>query len=136
LLRLGRLLGTASYRTVAERLLAAYAPGLAAHGLHASTLFMALEDLLHEPAHVAIVGARGDPRTQALHAAALSAWRPGKLISHHEDGQEDIPVPEVVRAMQNRATAPTAFVCAGTACAPPVTDPRELAATIASFQAA
>lgn len=136
LLRLGRLLGTTSYRTVAERLLAAYAPGLAAHGLHASTLFMALEDLLHEPAHVAIVGARGDPRTQALHAAALSAWRPGKLISHHEDGQEDIPVPEVVRAMQNRATAPTAFVCAGTACAPPVTDPRELAATIASFQAA
>jgi len=136
LLRLGRLLGTASYRTVAERLLAAYAPGLAAHGLHASTLFMALEDLLHEPAHVAIVGARGDPRTQALHAAALSAWRPGKLISHHEDGQEDIPVPEVVRAMQNRATAPTAFVCAGTACAPPVTDPRELVVTIASFQAA
>lgn len=136
LLRLSRLLGTASYRAVAERLLTAYAPGLAAHGLHSSTLFIALEDLLHEPAHVAIVGARGDPRTQALHAAALAAWRPGKLISHHEDGQEDIPVPEVARAMRIRASAPTAFVCAGTACAPPVTDPQELTATIASFRAA
>ncbi|MGH2398641.1 MAG: thioredoxin domain-containing protein [bacterium] len=136
LLRLGRLWGTRSYRTVAERLLTAYAPGLAAHGLHASTLFIALEDLLYEPAHVAIVGARGDPRTQALHVAALSAWRPGKIISHHEDGQEGAPVPEVVRAMQSRAGAPTAFVCTGTACAPPVTDPRDLIATIVSFQAA
>lgn len=136
LLRLARLLGAESYKKLAERLLTAFAPGLAAHGLYASSLFIALEDLLYEPAHVAIIGARSDPRTQALHAAALSAWRPGKLISHHEDGREDVPVPEVVRAMHKRAGPPTAFVCAGTACAPPVTDPQDLVTTIRTFMAA
>ena len=136
LLRLSRFLGVASYRGLAERLLAAFAPGLAPHGLHASSLFIAVEDLLHEPSHIVIVGPRDDPRTRALHDAALTAWRPGRMISHHEDGADDVPVPEVVRAMQAHAAVPTAFVCAGTSCAPPVATPEALTQTLASFRPA
>jgi len=134
LLRLSRLLGVDGYRSLAERILAAFVPDLAQHGLYASALFIALEDLLHEPAHIAIVGPRGDPRTSALHLAALSAWRPGRVISHHPDGEGDVPVPEVVRAMQTHAGVPTAFVCAGTSCAPPATTPQALAEALATFR--
>jgi len=134
LLRLSRLLGLDGYRSLAERLLAAFVPGLAQHGLYASTLFIALDDLLYEPAHIAIVGPPDDPRTQALREAALRAWRPGRVISHHAPGEEDVPVPEAARVMLGQALVPTAFVCAGTSCAPPAITPQALAETLASFR--
>ncbi|MDQ7843095.1 MAG: thioredoxin domain-containing protein [Armatimonadota bacterium] len=135
LLRLSRLLGLDGYRSLAARLLAAFVPGLAPHAVYASTLFIALDHLLYEPAHIAIVGAPDDPRTQALHGAALRAWRPGRLISHHRaDGEEDVPVPEAARAMLGHARVPTAFVCAGAFCAPPVTTPQALVETLAAFR--
>jgi len=134
LLRLSRLLGTDSHRSLAERLLAAFVPVLAQHGLYASTLFIALDDLLHEPAHIAIVGPRKDPRTRALHLAALGAWRPDRVISHHAEGEDDVPVPEVARAMRSQVKEPTAFVCSGTSCAPPVTTPQALAETLSAFR--
>ncbi|HEU5300053.1 MAG TPA: thioredoxin domain-containing protein [bacterium] len=137
LLRLSRLLGADAYRTLAAQLLGAFAPGLAPHGLYASGMFIALDDLLHDPAHVAIVGPRADARTRALHEAALAAWRPDRLISLHEEaGGDGAPIPEVVRAMLAHADEPTAFVCAGSACAPPVRTPEDLVRTLASFRPA
>jgi len=133
LLRLGRLFGTTAERQLVERLLTASAPGLAEHGLHASALFLALDDFLHEPAHVTIIGPPDDPRTAALRAAALRTWRPDRLISHHGDGQSGAHLPEVVQAMLTRRDAPAAYVCAGTACAPPAHDPSALAETLAVF---
>jgi len=133
LLRVSRILDVPSYRSIAERVLQAFAPTLAAHGLYASTLLIALDDLLHEPAHVTIVGAASDPRTAALHGAALRAYRPDKIVSLHADGETAIPFPEAVRAMITSAAQPAAYVCAGTACAAPTSDPAELTATITTF---
>ncbi|HXF81628.1 MAG TPA: thioredoxin domain-containing protein [bacterium] len=134
LLRLSRLLDAPAYRAHAERILSAFAPALAPHGLHASALFIALDDLLHPPAHVAIVGPRDDPRTRALREAALGTWRPDRVISHHEDGDDAVPLPDAVRGMLAHATEPTAFVCAGTVCAPPARAPDELARTLLTFR--
>jgi hypothetical protein len=133
LLRLSRILGTGAHRQIVERLLGASISGLAAHGLHASALFAAFDDFLHEPAHVTIVGPRQDPQTAALREAALRSWRPDRVISHHEDDRSDAPLPEAVRAMLVRSRAPTAYVCAGAACAPPAEDPAALAETLAAF---
>lgn len=133
LLRLSRIFGVDSYRHLAERVLQEFAPSLAPHGLFASTLLIALDDLLHEPAHVTIIGPPDDPRTRALHEAALRAFRPDKIVSLHADGDRSIPFPEVVRAMIASASTPTAFVCAGTACAPPTSEPTALTATITTF---
>ena len=140
LLRLSRMFNAESYRSVAERLLRAFAPSLAPHGLFASTLTMALDDLLHEPAHVTIVGAPGDPRTVALHAAALRTYRPDKIISlhsphdgRHPAGGNELPLPDAVRAMVTAADVPKAYVCAGTTCAQPTSDPEVLAQTITTF---
>ena len=133
LLRLSRVLGTEAHRQIAGHLLEGSVAGLAAHGLHASALFVALDDFLHEPAHVTIIGAPHDPRTAALREAALRSWRPDRVISHHGDGRSDALLPEAVQAMLVRSTEPTAYVCAGAACAPPVRDPAALAETLSTF---
>jgi uncharacterized protein YyaL (SSP411 family) len=133
LLRLGRLFGTTAERQIVERLLTSSAPGLAEHGLHASALFLALDEFLHDPAHVTIIGPPDDPRTVALRAAALRAWRPDRLISHHGDGQSGAQLPEAVQAMLARGKDPAAYVCAGTTCAPPAHDPAALAETLSGF---
>ncbi len=133
LVRLARLLDVASYQSLAERLLAAFAPGLASHGLYASTLFIALDELLHEPAHITIVGARDDPRTRTLHETALATWRPDKLISLHGAGMGEVPLPAPVKAMLARSEEPTAYVCTGTACAPPTSDPQVLVEITRTF---
>ncbi len=133
LLRLSRLLLAPSYRGIAERLLQGMAPSLAAHGVFASTMLMALDNLLHEPAHVTIVGPPSDPRTAALHAAALRAFRPDKIVAVHADGDATFPVPEPVRVMITSATHPTAYVCAGEACAAPTSDPAVLTETVMTF---
>ncbi len=132
LLRLSRILHDEPFRMAAERLLATWAPALAPHGLFASTLMLAVDDLLTEPAHVTIVGPLADERTARLHSAARRTYRPDKIISVHGDA-DAVPLPPVVRAMAAAAREPTAYVCAGTACAPPATDPQTLAATLAAF---
>jgi uncharacterized protein YyaL (SSP411 family) len=131
-LRLSRLCHHQPYRAAAQTLLQQWAPALAPHAVFASTLLLAVDDLLTEPAHVTIVGSLTDPRTARLHAAARSTYRPDKMISVHPDGDE-IPLSPVVQAMADAAREPTAYVCAGTACAPPVTDPEMLARTLATF---
>lgn len=134
LLRLSRIFDMASYKEIAERLLGGFSPALVPHGLQASMLLIALDDFLHEPAHVTIVGPRTDPRTAALHSAALRAYRPDKIISlHPSDGAAAVPLPEVVRAMVAAPGEPKAYVCAGTACAQPTSDPQILAETISTF---
>jgi len=133
LLRLARIFEETSYRRLADRLVLAFAPSLAPHGLYASTLLIALDDLLHEPAHVTIVGPLADPRTSALHVAALRTFRPDKIVTLHADGDDSIPLPDAVRAMPAPFSEPTAFVCAGTACAQPTADPAVLTETIATF---
>ncbi len=133
LLRLARIFEEASYRTLAERVVVGFAPSLAPHGLYAATLLAALDDLLHEPAHVTIVGPPGDPATSALHAAALQTFRPDKIVTLHADGSTSFPLPGPVRAMLTRSGRPQAYVCAGNTCAPPTTDPETLAQTLATF---
>lgn len=133
LLRLSRMFNDREYRLAAEQVVNAFAPSLAHHGLFASTLLLAADDLLHEPAHVTVVGSAGDPRSTALHQTALSTYRPDKIISHIRDGTEGDPIPDAVRAMFTQSPEPAAYVCAGTACALPTSDPQQLAETIRTF---
>jgi hypothetical protein len=133
LLTLARMLDSSIYRDAAVRTLETFAPGLTSHGLLASSLFLAVDDALHEPAHVTIVGPRADARTQALLAAALSTYRPDKIISIHDGAGEAVALPPAVRAMVTAGTEPRAYVCAGMACGPPTEDPEVLAETIRTF---
>lgn len=139
LARLARVLDAAQYREAAERTLRAFAGGLQHFGLFASTFFLALDDVLREPTHVVVVAREADGLADRLHAAALETFRPDKIVARYQiDGDEApalAPLPAAVRAMAASATETRAYVCAGNACAPPTSDPQELAYLIRTFNA-
>ncbi len=133
--RLARLLDARRYREAAERTLRAFAGGLDRSGLYASTFFLALDDFLHEPAHVVVVNHGHDGLAGRLHETALKTFRPDKVVTlYRGDGHaRDPALPEPVRAMAASSRETRAYVCAGSACAPPTADPEELATFISTF---
>ncbi|HXW83381.1 MAG TPA: DUF255 domain-containing protein [Candidatus Binataceae bacterium] len=106
------------------------APSLGALGL-------ALEISAHGDAVIAIAGDPHDPRAEKLRSAALAAYRPGKIVERVDARSvEQGGVPAPIIAMYQAAhqhDKPLAFVCAGSACARPTSDPATLAQTIREF---
>ena len=104
------------------------------------TTGLALESIADGGATIAIVGPRGDAKTAALLAAAFAAYRPAKIVLRVDPAQaKSDAMPMAAQAMYAAAArhdTALAFVCAGTACARPVSDPRALAQLIATFMAA
>ncbi|MHB8382947.1 MAG: thioredoxin domain-containing protein [Candidatus Binataceae bacterium] len=137
---LGEITGDAAYQKHADELLApvaALAGGAADSSL--GTVGVALE-AADGGATIAIVGAPGDSKTAALLHAAASAYRPGKIVIRVDPARaKSGAMPAAAQTMYAAAAsqdAPLAFVCAGTACARPVSDPRALMNLIATFMAA
>ncbi len=134
LVRLAHHTSAPGYRDRAERTLAADAGSARGHGLMSSTYFLAVDEFLDEPAHVVVVGPR-EPATEALHLAALRVRRPGTVVTvvHPGAAGEVGRLPAAVQGMLGTAKGPTAYVCAGTQCAPAVTDPAALPQVIETF---
>ena len=97
-------------------------------------VLLAEEELRNEPVHVTIVGAKDDPRSAALYAAALryplgykrAEWwdkREGPL-AHHDVDYPDYP------------DGPAAFACTRRFCSTPVTDPAAIATQLDRLQRA
>jgi uncharacterized protein YyaL (SSP411 family) len=90
------------------------------------------EALLAGPAEIAVVGPPQDPRTAALHMAALSAPAPGAVIALGEgDGSGEAAIPLLAGRVLVQG-APAAYVCRDFTCRVPVTDPADLAVTLSS----
>ena len=142
--RLGALTGDGRYRDEAGRALRACAPGRVEQGLFAATVGLALETHLAPPLHVVVVGPRGDPRTRALHAAALGTYRHGLVVQIYDPAGDGLSptggtagrLPAVVAdgdATTGAAAAPRAYACTATECAEPATSPEALADRIRTF---
>ncbi len=97
-------------------------------------VLLAEEELRSEPVHVTIVGAKDDPRSAALYAAALAyplaykraEWwdkHEGKLV-HHDVDYPDYP------------DGPAAFACTRNFCSLPVTEPAAIEAQVDRLQRA
>lgn len=131
---LAALTSDPSYAAKAEQLLMPAAGSLAGFGGSSNgTLALQLELRSQGRAVVAITGGAGSLRA-ALQREARRAYRPGKIVMPLKGAGDGAP--EAMRAMieaaKNRKT-PLAFVCAGTACANPVSDAKALAATLHDF---
>lgn len=99
-------------------------PGAAGWGMAAA------EAYLSGPAEIAIVGDPDDPRTAALHQAALRAAPPGAVIAvGRGDGETAIPL---LAGRSPAAGAPAAYVCRDFTCRAPVTTPEDLRSALAS----
>jgi len=84
--------------------------------------------LLSGPAEIAVVGPPGDPRTAALHTAALAATSPGAVVALG-DGRDDGGIP-LLAGRGPIDGVPAGYVCRQFICRTPATDAAELARLI------
>jgi uncharacterized protein len=87
------------------------------------------EALLDGPREVAVVGASGDPKTLALHQAALRSSAPGLVVAVGDPDLTDHPA----ALLHHRGLVdgqPAAYVCRNFTCDRPVTSPQELTASL------
>ncbi|MFC7305240.1 thioredoxin domain-containing protein [Streptomyces monticola] len=116
--------GAEPHRTAAERALGVVtalgprAPRFIGHGLSVA------EALLDGPREVAVVGPPGDPRTKALHRAALLATAPGAVVAVGEPAGGELPLLAGRELVDGH---PAAYVCRNFTCDRPVTDVSALA---------
>ncbi|MET8141844.1 thioredoxin domain-containing protein [Sphaerisporangium sp. NPDC005288] len=120
LLTYAALTGSERHREAAEAALGTVTTLADRHARFAGWGLAVAEAALAGPVEVAITGALDDPRTSALHRAALMAGVPGTVIALGDAG---------VPLMEGRGLidgGPAAYVCRNFACRMPVTTPADL----------
>ncbi len=121
------------WRERAEALLRAASGALGTLSLYGATMLRAADWYLNPPAYVVVAGDLEEPETRALLRAARRTYRPRKVIVPLEPDDPVEQLPEPLRAILTGRT-PRAYLCSGTQCAPPASDPAELALTLATFR--
>ncbi|MGW4639255.1 thioredoxin domain-containing protein [Sphaerisporangium sp. NPDC004334] len=120
LLTYAALTGSERHREAAEAALGTVTTLADRHARFAGWGLAVAEAALAGPVEVAITGALDDPRTSALHRAALMAGVPGTVIALGDAG---VPLMEGRGLVDGR---PAAYVCRNFACRMPVTTPADL----------
>ena len=125
LTKLGYLTGEESFKSKAEQILRLFHNFLEQHPSGFAQMLSGLSFFLN-PQEIGLIGPRNDAKTRAMLKEIYHAYLPNKILSLR-DPQESIKgnwfpflmekgIPEV----------PTAFVCKGFSCLPPVRDVKEL----------
>ena len=127
LLRTSHLFGDTRHQEIAERVLEREAGTMARFPSAFGRLLSALDRTVAPPTEIAIVGDRGDPRTEALLHVALTAYLPNRTLAGATPGEE---LPYSIPLLTKRDALggqPTAYVCERYACKDPVVDADALA---------
>ena len=120
LLRLGKITGRADFTEAAERTLRLFG-GRIEQAPHAvPCLLHALDFALQEPFRVVIAGDSTHPATRDLIAAAHGCYQPNRVILGTLG-----PV-EPFAATLPKGNSPCVYLCTGTECRPPTSDPAEV----------
>jgi len=127
--RLAGLAAEPRYRNVAEAAILPWQPLLAQYPLGFGQWLIALDYLLAAPREIAIVGDAEADGTQELLRIARAGYQPHQVVAlaPADAGQAAIPL---LRGHQLIAGRPTAYLCRGSTCLPPVSDPRGLQALL------
>ena len=131
--RLHHLTRNEEYGRAARATLEAFAPSYHGLGYFAAGYARQVDLLLNPPAAVNIVGAPGEEGTHALHRAALSLDVPFRIVQLLDPGRDAARLEALYLPPQ---PAPAAYVCLGTICSAPVSDPSALADAVAQMRAA
>ncbi len=130
LLRLASILDRSDLRDKAERAILAVGGELSQTPFGHERLLAAVDLLCSPPTEIVILGSPRDPGTQALVAAAREGHDPGRVILVLDNQSPEAPSRvQQIPALVGKAALdgkPTAYVCRGRVCQPPVTSAAEL----------
>jgi uncharacterized protein YyaL (SSP411 family) len=127
--------GQARYREIAEAGMGYLAspPVMDAFAFLPDVL-LAEQELQNEPIHLTVVGAKDDPRSAALYAAALAYPLPYKRAEWWDKREGKLANTDV--DYPDYPDGPAAFACTRNFCSLPVTDPAAIAGQIGRLQRA
>jgi uncharacterized protein len=117
--------GDPLYRRVAQELFESFAADLERDGFLLASIIDAAQ-FNARAMQVTIIGRRHDPATRALWLLAQQRAPADRLIAVNEPG-EDLPERHPARGKTALGGRPTAYVCQGSTCSLPITDPGQLA---------
>lgn len=124
LARLWHLTGEGAYRDRAEALIASFAGEVRRNFMGLATLMGGFE-LLQSAVQVAIIGRRGEAETDALILAAFGAPEPLLVLQVVAPGAA-LPASHPAYGKSQINGQATAYLCRGTTCSLPLTDPKDL----------
>lgn len=123
--------GNSAHRALAERAMAFLAiEDVATYRTTEPGILLADVELAADPAHVTVVGPKGDTASRALHRAALRLPGTYRRVEWWDPAEGPRPNPDVTYPDVGR---PAAFFCADGRCSLPVFTPGELEARAARF---
>jgi hypothetical protein len=127
LTRLYHLTGNSAYRELAEETLKCFAETYLSFGFMSAEYALAVDAFLNEPTMIQIVGCKDRPETKGFLAEAARIYEPRKIIRILDP---DTDAERIADGGFSAHESPTAYICVGTACSAPITEPREVASAI------
>jgi uncharacterized protein len=118
--RLHELTGAGRWRERGLALVRAFAGRAEALGLHAAAYLLAVDSQLSPATHLVIVGEPGDPVAEAMHADALRAFIPRRVVRRIAPTRAaGDTLPAAMGGMVAAGRAPSGYACTGTSCRAP-----------------
>jgi hypothetical protein len=133
LVRVHHLTRNEEHAEAARATLEAFAPSYEALGYFAAGYARQVDVLLDPPAAVNIVGRPEDEGVRALHRAALKLDVPFRIVQLLDPGRDAARLEALYLPPQ---PSPAAYVCLGTMCSAPVSEPSALAEAVEKMRAA
>jgi hypothetical protein len=121
LLRLGKITGRAEFTDAAEKTLRFFASRLEEFPQALPAMLAALDFSLDEPLRVVVAGDPSLPETRRLLHAVHSVYQPNKVVLGNSGTVEPF-----ARTLPVPTQGPVVYLCSGTACQAPVSDPATL----------
>jgi uncharacterized protein len=118
--KLGAITGNPAYRQSTDRTLRFFAQRFQQLPQALPHMGLAFLAWLEEPRRVVVTGDPATAETRRLLSSLHSVYQPHKVILGHSG-----PIEAFARSLPAKAE-PTAYLCTGTACQPPTSDPAEL----------
>jgi uncharacterized protein YyaL (SSP411 family) len=124
--RLAALTGDARFERAAKEIVERQSTGVTENPFGFGQLLCGIHDQGLAPLELVIVGDRHLPHTRALLQQARRVFEPTLLTVVYPSGY---PLPDLAKSLvegREHQPEPTAFLCRGASCLPPITDPAKL----------
>lgn len=112
-----------AYRKAAEEALKCFSNTYLSFGFTSADYALAVDGFLNEPTMIRIVGARDRPETRGLIAESVRLYEPRRIIQVLDPETDS---GEIARNGFSYNKSPTAYICVGTACTAPITEPKQI----------